>query len=158
MKRRMPLPISIVPVIRKIAEQRLVNVKHPNVLTVAGHRHRPCERQRLARHNLRIRQVALPVHVPGNGTAAYRRNGSPRTGVSGLHRETPAVAEEAVAAVGFFIDEDVEAGLWGGEGGESGEQDEEREVEEAHLEIRGERWSLALFSWFNNKEEAFILK
>jgi hypothetical protein len=127
------IPRGIDGVVGLVAEQRLVDVKHPRRLRIAllgsgdGLR---CEREGVRGGDGGVGRVAGPLHVAHHGRQASSRHGAPGPRVARLHRQHPAVAEERV--VGRRADED----------GPGGARDGREECEgEGGAKHGGRRWA-----------------
>lgn len=84
-------------VVGNIGEQGLVNVENPGVSPVAGDPDGLGVRRRIVGDSLQLRTVEIAGNVVLHEIQALLRYPGPSTGVVGLHREPPAIAEQVGA-------------------------------------------------------------
>lgn len=127
------LPESVDGIIGNIGKQRLVDVEDPRILPVAHDPDGLGEGQGVNGDDIRVRQVAVPVHVLRYDLEAFGRDGPPVPGIVGFHGEPPAVAEEAIGGSGGSAAH-AEEGVRrvGGGNGEDVEEEERKGSEGLH--------------------------
>lgn len=112
-------------VVGHVGEQRLIDVKNPDVSAIAGDLHGLGEGERVVRDELGVRPVGIASHVILDELLATVGNGGPDSGVIGLDGESPAFAEEGVVPGAAAVGGDSDEGI-----GESARKEGEKEGEE----------------------------